>query len=215
MDVRSKAPSKRRKISTSSQMEHVQRTVRTEESRELREPSEDDGTQSFDEEGDVGVLWTWRAMCPELEDRWPEDELPKDWEGVTMENGRVVKLVLEGFGLTGAVPAEIGRLSALRELKLRYNELTSVPAEIGQLTSLRTLDLTDNQLTSVPAEIGQLTSLTELYLCNNQLTRACMLTIVPAAIRELEAAGCEVDMDDDETRPRGAWLVGGSIVYYK
>ena len=238
MDVRSNAPSKRRKISTSSQMEHVQRTVRTEESRELLEPSEDDGTQSFDEEGDVGVLWTWRAMCPELEDRWPEDELPEDWEGVTMENGRVVKLVLQKFGLTGAVPADIGRLSALRTLDLSYNQLTSVPAEIGQLTSLkvlnlrgnlltslpaeigqltslRTLDLADNQLTSVPAEIGQLTSLTELYLCNNQLTRACMLTIVPAAIRELEAAGCEVDMDDDETRPRGAWLVGGSVVYYK
>ena len=85
MDVRSNAPSKRRRISTSSQMEHVQRTVRTEESRELREPSEDDGTQSFDEEGDVGVLWTWRAMCPELQERWPEDERPEDWEGVTME----------------------------------------------------------------------------------------------------------------------------------
>ena len=115
MDVRSNAPSKRRKISTSSQMEHAQRTVRTEESRELLEPSEDDGTQSFDEEGDVGVLRTWRTMCPELQDRWPEDELPEDWEGVTMENGRVVKLVFEAFGLTGAVPAEIGRLSALRQ----------------------------------------------------------------------------------------------------
>ena len=54
-----------------------------------------------------------------------------------MENGRVVKLTLEEFGLTGAVPAEIGRLSALRELNLGDNQLTSVPAEIGQLTSLR------------------------------------------------------------------------------
>ena len=68
MDVRSNAPSKRRKISTSSQMEHVQRTVRTEESRELLEPSEDDGTRTFDDEGDVGVLRTWRAMCPELQE---------------------------------------------------------------------------------------------------------------------------------------------------
>jgi Leucine-rich repeat (LRR) protein len=128
MDVRSNAPSKRRKISTSSQMEHVQRTVRTEESRELREPSEDDGTQSFDEEGDVGVLRTWRTMCPEQLDRWPERELPGDWEGVTMENGRVVKLVLQEFGLTGAVPAEIGQLTSLRELNLYGNRLRSVPA---------------------------------------------------------------------------------------
>ena len=166
MDVRSNAPSKRRKISTSSQMEHVQRTVRTEESRELREPSEDDGTQSFDEEGDVGVLRTWRAMCPELQDRWPEDEQPEDWEGVTMENGRVVKLVLQEFGLTGAVPAEIGQLTSLTRLFLHGNQLTSMPAEIGQLASLDALYVSENQLTSLPA-----------------------------AIRERRAAGCLVQLD--------------------
>ena len=140
-------------------MEHVQRTVRTEESRELLEPSEDDGTQSFDDEGDVGVLRTWRAICPELQERWSEDERPEEWKGVTMENGRVVKLVLQEFGLTGAVPAEIGRLSALRALDVWCNQLTSLPAEIGQLTSLERLDLRGNQLTSLPAKIGQLTSL--------------------------------------------------------
>ena len=32
-------------------------------SRELLEPSK----------GDAGVLRTWRAMCPELQERWPED----------------------------------------------------------------------------------------------------------------------------------------------
>ena len=216
MDVRSNAPSKRRKISTSSQMEHVQRTVRTEESRELREPSEDDGTQSFDEEGDVGVLRTWRAMCPKLQERWPEDEQPKEWEGVTIENGRVVELELEDFGLTGAVPAEIGQLTSLRELDLGGNQLTifpaeigqlislqvlqiycnkltRVPAEVGQLTLLKKLDLRDNQLTSVPAEVGQLTLLKELNLRDNRLTS------VPAAIRELRAAGCRVFLDDGVT----------------
>ena len=86
---------------------------------------------------------------------------------MTIENGRVVELELEEFGLTGAVPAEIGRLSALRELWL-----------------------TDNKLTSLPAEIGQLTSLTELNLGGNQLTN------LPARIRELRAAGCELNMDD-------------------
>jgi leucine-rich repeat protein SHOC2 len=106
------------------------------DSRELLEPSKDDGTRAFDDEGDVGVLRTWRAMCPELQALWPEAARPEDWEGVTIENGRVVKLELEGFGLTGAVPTEVGRLSALRVLNLADNELTSVPAEIGQLTSL-------------------------------------------------------------------------------
>ena len=149
------------------------------DSRELLEPSKDDGTRTFDDEGDVGVLRTWRAMCPELQERWLEDEHPEDWLGVTMENGRVVELYLEGFDLTGAVPAEIGRLSALRELNLGDNELTSLPAEIGRLTSLRDLFLIGNQLTSVPAEIGQLTALQRLYLHGNRLTS------VPAEIGQL------------------------------
>ena len=78
---------------------------------------------------------------------------------MTLENGRVVELCLDGFGLSGGMPAEVGRLSALRRLVLTDNDLTSVPAEIGQLTSLERLDLKNNKLTSVPAEIGQLTSL--------------------------------------------------------
>jgi leucine-rich repeat protein SHOC2 len=120
---------------------------------------------------DVFVLRTWRAMCPELQERWPEDEQPEDWEGVEMENGRVVELLLDEFDLTGEVPAEIGRLSALRELGLGGNQLTGpVPAEIGQLTSLKGLFLNENQLTSVPAEIGQLILLERLWLDGNQLT---------------------------------------------
>ena len=140
------------------------------DSRELLEPSKDDGIQSFDDEGDVGVLRTWRAMCPALQDRWPEAARPEDWAGVTIENGRVVELVLQDFGLSGAVPAEVGRLSALRELNLGGNWLTSLPAEIGQLTSLKRLNLSCNQLTSLSAEFGQLTALTQLGLDGNQLT---------------------------------------------
>ena len=161
------------------------------DSRELLEPSKDDGTRTFDDEGDVGVLRTWRAMCPELQERWPEDEQPEDWEGVTIENGRVVELELEEFGLTGAVPAEVGRLSALRVLSLADNELTSVPAEIGQLTSLEWLSLGENQLTSVPAEVGQLTSLRRLYLGCNQLTS------VPAEIGQLTSL-TELSLDGNQ-----------------
>ena len=129
---------------------------------------------------DVLVL---RILCeawPTLKQYWRVNEgAGPEWRGVTMENGRVVKLELRGVGLTGAVPAEIGRLSALRVLYLNYNRLTSVPSEIGQLTSLKSLVLYNNQLTSVPAEIGLLTSLKELHLYNNQLTS------VPAEIGQL------------------------------
>ena len=81
---------------------------------------------------------TWLTdVEPPLDEWWPEGARPEDWHGVTMENGRVVKLELTPeFDLTGAVPAVIGRLSALRHLNLYCNQLTSLPAEIGQLTSL-------------------------------------------------------------------------------
>ena len=135
------------------------RDARRGDSRELLEPSKDDGT--FDDEG---VLRTWRAMCPELQGRWSEDKQPEDWEGVTIsgfwndgehwEDGRVIMLELQNVGLTGALPAMIGQLTSLRELALLGNQLTSVPAEIGQLTSLEVLALGGNQLTSLPAEIG-------------------------------------------------------------
>ena len=178
------------------------------DSRELLEPPK----ETFDDEGDVGVLRTWRAMCPELQERWPEAARPEHWDGVTMENSRVVNLKFYAFGLTGAVPAEIGRLSALRVLNLGGNQLTSVPAEIGQITSLEQLWLSGNQLTSVAAEIWQLTSLTVLNLGGNQLTSLPAgirqltsleqlyinynrLTSVPAAIRELRSAGCHVVLD--------------------
>jgi len=190
------------------------------DSRELLEPSKDDRTRTSDDEGDVGVLRTWRAMCPELQERWPEDEQPEDWEGVTIENGRVVQLMLEEFGLTGAVPAEVGQLASLEALDLGHNKLTSVPAVIGQLRSLTELYLDRNQLTSLPAEIWQLTSLTVLYLSGNQLTslpaeigqlwlleeldlRDNQLTSVPAAIHERRAAGCEVSLDAGVTTDEG------------
>jgi leucine-rich repeat protein SHOC2 len=159
------------------------------DSRELLEPSKDDGTRILDDEVDVGVLRTWRAMCPELQERWPEAARPEHWEGVTIEYGRVVELVLEDFGLTGSVPAEIGRLSALRVLDLENNQLTSLPAEIGQLTSLEGLDLHSNQLTSVPAEIGQLASLRQLSLGGNQLTSLPAEIGQLASLRQLSLVG--------------------------
>ena len=115
---------------------------------------------------DVLVLRMLREAWPPLKQYWRVDVGPKKWRGVTMVDGRVVKLELMQMGLTGAVPAVIGQLTSLRVLYLSGNQLTSVPAEIGQLASLKRLWLDDNKLTSVPA-----------------------------AIRELRVAGCRVHLD--------------------
>ena len=120
---------------------------------------------------DALMLQMWRDLCPELLAIWGEGDDPSEqWRGVTMENGRVVKLELKDVGLTGAVQACIGWFTSLRVLYLNNNKLTSVPAEIGQLTSLEELHLHENQLTSLPAEIGLLTSLWQLQLHCNRLT---------------------------------------------
>ena len=165
---------------------------------------------------DVLALRVLREIWPKLKEWWRVDVGPEDWEGVTMEDGRVVELRLPNMGLGGAVPAVIGQLTALTYLNLSGNQLTSVPTEIGQLTSLEQLELSLNQLTSLPAEIGQLTSLTVLGLEANQLTSVPAeigqltslkvlylygnrLTSVSAALRGLRAAGCRVHLDDDVT----------------
>ena len=59
-----------------------------------------------------------------------------------------MNLTLSRKGLTGDVPAEIGRLTAMFALDLSNNELTSVPAELAGLTALTSLDLSGNPLTS-------------------------------------------------------------------
>ena len=138
---------------------------------------------------DVLVLRMLREILPTLKQYWRVDVGPESWLGVTMVDGRVVKLQLTRMGLTGAVPAEIGQLASLRVLDLSDNLLMSVPAVVWQLTSLTSLYLDSNQLTSLPAEIWQLTSLEYLDLEDNELT------ILPAAIRELRAAGCDVNLD--------------------
>ena len=85
--------------------------------------------------GDALVLQMWRDMCPELQAIWEVDRPVEQWRGVTMVDGRVVRLDLSGKSLSQVVPACV-RLTALQALDLSRNQLTSVPAEIGQLTSL-------------------------------------------------------------------------------
>jgi leucine-rich repeat protein SHOC2 len=139
--------------------------------------------------GDVLVLQMWRDMCPELQAIWEVDRPPEQWRGVTMEDGRVVRLQLSGVSLSQVVPACIVRLTALQALDLSRNQLTNLPAEIGQLTSLNWLNLHGNQLTSVPAEIGQLTSLGILSLSGNQLTSVPAEIGQLTSLRELNLSG--------------------------
>ena len=104
---------------------------------------------------------------------------------IPLEIGLMTDLVvikLKYNELTGPIPPEIGNLTKLVKLELEYNNLSGpLPAELWTLDSLTELGLQKNQFTgSIPAEIGNLTRLTHLYLYGNQFTGS-----IPAEIGNL------------------------------
>jgi hypothetical protein len=86
------------------------------------------------------------------------------------DEGRVTRVDLTGYHLK-SVPLELAwDFSALIELNLSENELTSLPVDLSGLTALKNLNLGRNKLTSLPAGIGMLTALRQLNLEFNALT---------------------------------------------
>ncbi|XP_073061306.1 proline-rich receptor-like protein kinase PERK9 [Primulina eburnea] len=95
------------------------------------------------------------------------------FEGIACnEFGQVVNISLQGKGLSGQIPPEIGQLKNLTGLYLHFNELHGVvPKELADLTDLSDLYLNVNNLSGhIPSEIGSMFSLQVLQLCYNKLS---------------------------------------------
>ena len=100
------------------------------------------------------------------------------WAGITVASNRVSIINLRRqslsseYSISGTIPTQIGNLSALRALLLRFNQLTgSIPTQLGNLADLENLQLHDNRLTGpIPTQLGNLTNLDSLWLRDNQLT---------------------------------------------
>ena len=104
---------------------------------------------------------------------WLSEAPLGEWRGVTTNNnGRVIDLLLDGNGLSGELPPELGSLSNLGRLHLYDNELSGeIPAELGGLSNLRELILSGNELSGeIPAELGSLSDLRRLHLHDNELS---------------------------------------------
>ncbi|KAK2991512.1 hypothetical protein RJ640_016547, partial [Escallonia rubra] len=87
------------------------------------------------------------------------------WTGVTCSEGkffRVVSLNLTSYGLSGTLPKNIARLSALNSLWLGDNKLSGTIPEMGSLKALKSLHLENNQFEgSIPESLGKLPKLRE------------------------------------------------------
>ena len=116
--------------------------------------------------GTDGPGWT-------LATNWSSDAPLAEWHGVTTDaEGRVIELMLDSNGLTGAIPLGLVRLERLRSLTLSRNQLTgSIPPEIGRLANLELLEVSYNRLSgSIPPEIGRLARLRALGARGNNFS---------------------------------------------
>lgn len=106
-------------------------------------------------------------------DNWLSNAPLGEWHGVeTDATGSVVHLNLNGNGLSGEIPPEMGNLANLYSLHLSYNRLTGVlPPELGQLDNLGVLVIVNSRLTGeIPPELGNLVHLHDLHLWGNDLS---------------------------------------------
>jgi hypothetical protein len=101
------------------------------------------------------------------------------WQGITVTGGRVTEVYLPFNNLSGKLPDQLKKLTALTFLGLPGNAISGkVPASLGNLKSLRNLDLSENNLTgSIPLSIIYLRELKVLNLSRNQLSGT-----IPASI---------------------------------
>jgi Leucine-rich repeat (LRR) protein len=136
---------------------------------------------------------------------WLTDNL-EDWYGIYMSGNRVSQISLSYNGLSGSIPDEFGRLTAMQYLYLYNADLSEgISDSIGNLSSLISLQLNNCNITDLPSTISELSNVTSLYLGNNdfsggipesifELTNIgyldlsyCQITDVPAAISNLES----------------------------
>ena len=105
-------------------------------------------------------------------DNWLSDAPLSEWHGVTTnDDGRVTVLFLFDNDLIEEIPAELGSLSNLSELRLQDNDLSGeIPAELGSLANLEWMGLSDNELSgcvpsSLEDQLGLYSALGGLPFC--------------------------------------------------
>lgn len=89
-----------------------------------------------------------------------------------------------------AVPDSIRALDNLTHLDLALNELGSIPGWLAELTHLRELDLSSNGLTELPPSVTGLRQLTRLEISGNALAQLPVEVCGLSRLRTLGAISC-------------------------
>jgi hypothetical protein len=101
------------------------------------------------------------------------------WQGVTVENDRVTRLVLPFNNLSGKLSYHLAFLQELKFLSLPGNAIGGqLPWELIFLQKLEVIDLSENQLSGkIPSKMGFLFNLEELRLRDNQFSGSIPFSI--------------------------------------
>ena len=119
--------------------------------------------------------------------KWELDKPIDTWPAVTVTDGRVTALKLSTANVITkewTLPAEIGDLTELTDLRINSNKLTGdLPESLYDLTKLENLYFQNDNLTgALSSKIGQLTELVQLYVDRN----ANMTGGIPPEIGQLK-----------------------------
>lgn len=109
---------------------------------------------------------------PEWNSQWNLEEPVETWNGITLENNKVIGINLLFNNLNGTLPASLGELKNLKKLELSFNPISgNIPAELGNLLQLEILAINGTAVSgSIPESLGNLSNLKQLHLSSNQLS---------------------------------------------
>ncbi|XP_041041507.1 leucine-rich repeat-containing protein 2 [Carcharodon carcharias] len=100
------------------------------------------------------------------------------------------------------LPAEIGKMTKLKELNVSFNKLTSVPLELGCCENLEKLNLSSNlELTELPFELRDLQKLSCLDLSSNQFLSMPICVLRMSNLKSLDISNNKLkDLPQDLDR---------------
>lgn len=124
--------------------------------------------------GDAEALLALRASIDPLGSlQWLGGSDVCQWRGVKeCLNGRVTKLVVEGFNLSGTLDGKsLNRLDQLRVLSFKQNSLSGQIPELSALANLKSLFLNNNNFSGrIPLSLSLMHRLKIIVLSENGLT---------------------------------------------